>query len=146
MKMNFAKLLLLCLPLTICLDTPIAASGPDGAVQISEQPETVRAKREIIRLLLTEAFRGEESEEICLLTKNIPSELIENFPVFENLTVRFISEAEAEALQVCPFEIERFLLSEKRATVMFGDCGQGLGYEFEKVRGKWQFAPLDIVR
>ena len=131
----------------------IAASVGFGAVAANGQADrtiidsnqTVKAKREIISLLLKDIFRGERKGSVHLSKKNIPQAILRNFPKFEKLSVQLVAETSDDGPE-CPLEFSIFEVSGNTALVLFGDCRDGLGYNFEKVGGKWQFAPVAIQR
>ncbi|MEZ5427911.1 MAG: hypothetical protein R2747_16695 [Pyrinomonadaceae bacterium] len=127
----------------IVLSLNIAGQG-DSHPTATDTPEVTKAKRQIVKLLLKDIFRGKSGENIYLSTKNLPPKLMENFPKFKNLTARFVAEGGETETTGCPFEFRIFQVSGRKASVLFGDCRNGLGYNFEKVGGKWRFAPLEI--
>jgi hypothetical protein len=104
-----------------------------------ESAKVISAKREIIEILFSNIFRSETKDSVYLSTRNIPIELQENFPKFENIIAEFVSP-DSERGETCPLVFHSFFVSKTKATVSFGNCSDGLGYNFEKINGKWEFA------
>lgn len=137
MPLRVATFLLTGFVLTVCFAFNTAAQNrPDSG----NLPTVAADKRAIIKLLLSDIFRGNPNETINLSTKNIPAQIRKNLPKFKDLTVRLVEDEE----DACPFEFHLFAVSGREAFVLFGDCRSGLGYNFEKVRGRWRFAPVEI--
>lgn len=118
---------------------PAQFRSADTVSENRDQAQTVKAKREIITLLFADIFRGEKKETVNLSTKNLPKQLLSNFPKFKNVSTRFVVDDET-AEDLCPFVFHSFVIAMNKATLSFGNCRDGLGYEFEKLNGKWKFA------
>lgn len=147
MRKSLIKLTFLCIVLTFSFSLTVASQSQQNKnISVNaETPQNIKAKREIIKLLFANIFRGEVKEEIYLSTKNIPSELQNNFPEIENITAQFI-DATLPKENICPFVFHSFAISGKKATVSFGNCNDGLGYNFKKVNGKWKFESAGIEK
>lgn len=147
MKTIFLKSAFLSIILTFSFSLIVAAQTQQFKTSsaINETPQTIKAKRKIIKLLLADFFKNNNDQEIYLSTKNIPSEIQKEFPAIENLTTKLIAPEAASKENQCPFEFRIFSVSGKKASVLFGDCNNGLGYTFEKTRGKWKLIPNETV-
>ena len=147
MKMIFVKSAFLSLVLTCSFSLIGAAQTQQFKTPsaITEKPKVIRAKREIIKILLADFSKNNAAREIYLSTRNIPSEIQKEFPAIENLTTKLIAPEAQSQESVCPFEFRIFTVSGKRASVLFGNCNNGLGYTFQKSRGKWNLIPSEII-
>ena len=147
MKTFFLKFAFLSIILTFSFSLTVAAQTQQFKTPstIAEKPQIIKAKREIIKLLLADFFKNIEDKEIYLSTKNIPSEIQRKFPAIENITAKLIAPETELQDSECLFEFRIFSVSGKKASVLFGDCNDGLGYTFEKTRGKWKLIPNEIV-
>ncbi len=147
MKTIFLKFTFLSIILTLSFSLTVAAQTQQFKTPstIAEKPQIIKAKRTIIKLLLNDFFKNIENREIYLSTKNIPSEIQSEFPAIENITAKLIAPETELQDSECLFEFRSFAVSGKKASVLFGDCNDGLGYTFKKTRGKWKLVPSDIV-
>lgn len=139
MKIGFAILVVWCVTFASGFSAAAQTQQNGRSLDTPDSPKTIAAKREIIKILFSDIFRGERKETISLLTLNIPSELQENFPKLTNLSVELVP-AESDNREKCHFVFHAFSVSQNTATVSFGNCNDGLGYNFEKIKGKWKFA------
>jgi hypothetical protein len=106
---------------------------------------TLADKREIIKILLEEAGKS-TNKTIYLSNKNIPTALRNNFPRIKDVQIKLVSE-ESESSSMCPYEFGRFIgYDNKYIDVSFGNCNEGLGYTFKKIRGKWKAVPNSIEK
>ncbi len=139
------KQLLLCVSVSIILTSMIGAQpgSANGFEKTGDSGANLEAKREIIKILFSNIFRGEIKESILLSSKNIPEQLRSDFPQLKSLNTQIIS---SDSDSVCPFVFHSFFVSENKATVSFGDCHEGLGYNFVKEDGKWRFDSNNIER
>jgi hypothetical protein len=140
MKLRLAKCLYSCAGLLIFFSNSTIAQNKTFQ-QLSERDsaKVTSAKREIVEILFTNIFRSETKDSVYLSTRNIPIDLQENFPKFANLATVFVSP-DSEHDETCPFVFHNFSVSNNKATVSFGNCSDGLGYNFEKINGKWEFS------
>lgn len=143
MKMVFVKKHAICVALifSFSMQAFTQSNQTDDAIN-EDSYKVVSAKRAIIKLLFSNIFRGESKETISLATKNIPSKLQNEFPKFPNLTTKIVS-SDLNQDTNCAFIFHNFAINKNKATVSFGNCNDGLGYNFEKIKGKWQFASLE---
>jgi hypothetical protein len=106
---------------------------------------TLADKREIIRILLAKTSKNPAGKTISISTKNLPSEIKNNFPRVKNVKIQFVPEGASDETG-CPFEFGGFSVTGKLVTVSFGDCNEALAYTFKKVRGKWKSVPFVIEK
>lgn len=133
--LTFKKRSLLCLILCFCFT--FSAHAQKGAPTLAD-------KREIIKILLESKFSKLNGETIKISTKNLPTEIKNNFPKIKNLKIRLVSES-SEDSNVCPYEFSNFSVVDKFTSVGFGDCNGGLLYDFKKIRGKWKAVPYVVI-
>src|SRR5688572_28490998 len=93
MKTIFLKSAFLSIILTFSFSLIVGAQTQQFKTPsaIAETPQTIKAKREIIKLLLADFFKNNAGQEIYLSTKNIPSKIQKEFPAIENLTTKLIA-------------------------------------------------------
>ena len=117
------------------------------AVQASAQKSapTLADKREIIKILLEKTSKTEAAGTLIISTKNLPSEIKNNFPQIKNVKTQFVPEGASDST-VCPFEFGKFSVTGRIITVSFGNCNEALAYSFKKVRGKWKSVPFVIEK
>lgn len=114
----------------------------EAKAQKSKPSLTIKDKSEIIKTLLEEVFGNNPGKTIYISTKNIPAEIQTCLPRIKNVKFEFISASrDAAAAAVCPYQIDEFTLYGKNVSIGFGDCNQGLSYDFRKIRGRWKIVP-----
>lgn len=147
MKFSFVKTVFFCIALTFSFSLISAAQTQQFKTSSANQetPKTIKAKREIIKLLLADFFKNRTEKDVYLSTKNIPKEIQNEFPPIENLTANLTEPDSKLQENNCLFEFRTFSVESKKAAVLFGDCNDGLGYTFKKMRGKWKIVPNQIV-
>lgn len=101
--------------------------------------KSVKAQREIIKVVLENYFRGTNFSSIKLIADNLPASIQNDFPSVEGLSIQLVPASEETE---CPFQFHAIRVKEKSAEVSFGNCSEGLGYYLELKRGKWQIAPM----
>lgn len=148
MKTSFLKSAIFCIALFFSFSIFATAQTQQSKKHtvISETPKTVKAKREIIKLLLLDFFKNNSEKKIYISTQNIPTEIQTEFPQIKNLTAKLIQLNSATAENHCIFEFKTFSVTGKNASVSFGDCKNGLGYTFQKSRGKWKLVSNQFVK
>ena len=148
MKTNFLKSAIFCIALFFSFS--IFATAQTQQFKKTNgyfrKLPNIKAKREIIKLLLLDFFKNNSDKEIYLSTKNIPLEIQTEFPKIKNLTAKLIQLNSATAENSCVYEFRSFTVFRKKASVSFGDCKNGLGYTFQKSRGKWKLVPNQFVK
>jgi hypothetical protein len=136
--LNFRKRSLLYLIFSLIFCFAVEASAQKRAPTLAD-------KRAIIKILLEKAPNNPVGKTILISTKNLPSEIKNNFPQIKNAKTRFVPEGASDET-VCPFEFGRFSVTGKLVTVSFGNCNEALAYTFKKVRGKWKSVPFVIEK
>jgi hypothetical protein len=122
-----------------------------GAGAAHAQEETadklaVVDQRQIIEVLLKEKFRGSDEKTIYLSTANLPAEIQKDFPLLKNKKVQFISTETAAGREVCAYEFGAFEMIDRFVSVTFGNCNEGLAYDFKKYGDKWKSVGLTVTR
>ncbi|HEY8559833.1 MAG TPA: hypothetical protein VIL74_05475 [Pyrinomonadaceae bacterium] len=104
----------------------------------------VADQRQIIEILLRENFENAPEATIYLSTANIPEALRKNFAPLVNKTVRFVRPA--ESAEFCAYEFGEFQTIDKFVSVSFGNCREGLAFDFIKDGGAWKAVSSIYVR
>lgn len=118
----------------------------EAVAQKSKKPLSLADQREIIKVLLEEKFDGSAAEIIYISTKNLPDKLQNEFPPIKNVQVRLVSQENAAAADSCAYNFGKFEITAGYVSVTFGDCREGLAYDFKKVRGKWKSTSMTIKK
>lgn len=103
-------------------------------------------QRRIIALLLADKFKRSGEETIYISTANLPKTIQKNFPPLENVKVRLVSEKQAAASLLCAYEFGKFEFIDRFVSVTFGNCREGLAYDFIKSGGDWKSVGLVVTR
>jgi len=64
----------------------------------------------------------------------------------KNKTIRLVSPESAAKSEVCAYEFGEFETIEKFVSVTFGNCREGLAYDFIKEDGRWKSVGSTITR
>ena len=121
------------------------------AVSAQEEEETrdelpVSDQRQIIETLLREKFNGTGEKTIYISTANLPDELQKTFPPIKNKRIQLVSAETVAGSEVCAYEFGKFEFIDKFVSVSFGDCNEGLAYDFKKYGDKWKSVGLTITK
>lgn len=103
-------------------------------------------RRLIIAALLNEKFKNSPETVLYLTTANIPDEIQKDFPTVKDKTVRLVSLETARRDDICAYEFGEFQFIEKYVSVSFGNCREGLAYDFVKEDDRWKAVSSIIVR
>lgn len=114
-----------------------------ASAQIAETALPIADQRSIIEILLKEKFDKSSDETIFISTANLPAEIREEFSPLKNKKVRFVSTQNSD---VCAYEFGKFEFIEKYVSVTFGDCREGLAYDFMKSGSSWKSVGLIITK
>lgn len=120
-----------------------------SAVNAQEENENKLApadRRMIISILLNERFKTAEETTIYLTTANIPDEIQKDFPTVKDKTVRLVSPETARREEICAYEFGVFQFIDKFVSVAFGNCREGLAYDFVKEDDRWKPVSSVIIR
>lgn len=120
-----------------------------GAARAQQQEPVnqlpVAEQRRIIEVLLNEKFKRSPETVLYLSTANLPEEILKDFPVLKNKTVELVRTA-AAAEEVCAYEFGEFRFIDKFVSVTFGNCREGLAYDFQKDGAGWKTVGLVFTR
>jgi hypothetical protein len=114
--------------------------------QQDENKLTSADQRRIIEVLLTEKFNGGAETPIYISTANLKKEIQKDFPLFENLKVQLVSPETAVDSEICAYEFGEFQVVDKFVSVSFGNCREGLAYDFIKSGDGWKTVSLTVTR
>ncbi len=123
-----------------CL-TP-ARSQEEGA----ENKLPVTDQRRIIEILLTDKFKGSSEKTIYISTINLSGEIQKDFPLLKNKKIRLVSPEHAAEADLCAYEFGEFEFIDKFVSVAFGNCREGLAYDFIKSGGDWKSVGLVVIK
>lgn len=115
------------------------ASGQSSPAEL-----TLADKRQIIESLLKERFGDAPQKTIYISMANLSDELRKDFPPVKNKKVEFIPTEQARSSSVCAYEFGEFEENGKFVSISFGDCSEGLAYDFKKYGEKWKSVGLTI--
>lgn len=118
------------------------------AIEAQETENKLAAadQRQIIGILLNDKFKSSPAEAIYLSTANIPKEIQKNFPTVKNKPIRLIAPQTSESAEVCAYEFGEFQFIEKFVSVSFGNCREGLAYDFIKEGDRWKSVASTVTR
>jgi hypothetical protein len=114
--------------------------------QKAETEPSLADKRQIIEVLLKERFDKSSARTIYISTINLPAELQKDFPLVKNKKVELVSPEDSAKAGVCANEFGKFETIDKFVSVAFGDCNEGLAYDFIKFGDKWKSVGLNIIK
>lgn len=114
--------------------------------QKTENQLSVADQREIIAVLLNEKFKRSAEKTIYVSTANLPEEIRKDFPTVKNKTIRLVASEKASDSEICAYEFGEFQFIEKFVSVSFGNCREGLAYDFVKDGENWKTASLIVTR
>ena len=140
MSLKFMKrsLLLSIFVILFCLTT-VFAQNTNTKLSPADQ-------RRIIEILLTDKFERSTEKTIYISTANLPKGLRKNFPRLKNIKVRLVSAKTPVNSGLCVYEFGRFEFIDKFVSVSFGNCREGLAYDFIKTDGEWKSVGLVFTR
>lgn len=114
--------------------------------QKSENKLTTADQRRIIEILLTDKFNGASEMTIYISTANLKKEIQKDFPLLENLKVQLVSTETAIDSELCAYEFGEFEIIDKFVSVSFGNCREGLAYDFIKAGDDWKSVSSTVTR
>jgi len=114
--------------------------------QAAENELTFADKRQIIGVLLNEKFSGSPEKTIYVSTANLPDEIQKDFPPVKNKKIQLVSTEPTADTEVCAYEFGKFEFIDKFVSVTFGDCREGLAYDFKKFGDRWKSVGLTITK
>jgi hypothetical protein len=103
-------------------------------------------QRRVIAVLLNEKFTDAPEKIIYITTANISAEVQKNFQPLKNKTIRFVSRDEAARGELCAYEFGEFQIIDKFVSVTFGNCREGLAYDFIRDGAEWKGVSSTVIR
>ena len=103
-------------------------------------------QRRIIAVLLNEKFTDAPEKTIYITTANIAPEVQKNFQPLKNKMIRFVSRDAATRGELCAYEFGEFQVIDKFVSVTFGNCREGLAYDFIKDGAEWKGVSSTVIR
>jgi hypothetical protein len=116
-----------------------------GRAQEAENNLTTADQRRIIEILLTDKFSGAK-ETIYISTANLKKDIQKDFPFPANIKVQFVSPRKAADSELCAYEFGEFQVIDKFVSVSFGNCRDGLAYDFIKSKAGWKSVSSTVTR
>lgn len=126
----------------LCILGLLSCFFVEAIAQKTKKNPTIADKREIIKVLLKEKFDNSSETTIYISTINLPTEIQNDFPQIKNLKIQFVSPENSANSDLCAYQFGKFDVVNKYVSLSFGDCNQGLAYDFKKIRGKWKSVPF----
>ena len=114
--------------------------------QQTENKLTPDDQRQIIEILLMDEFSGVKETTVYISTANLDKLVQKDFPVLKNLKVQFVSRETAIKSELCAYEFGEFQVIDKFVSVSFGNCRDGLAYDFVKSSEGWKSVSLTVTR
>ncbi|HVE58121.1 MAG TPA: hypothetical protein VNB22_14915 [Pyrinomonadaceae bacterium] len=114
--------------------------------QETENKLTTADQRRIIEILLTNKFDGGSETTIYISRSNLKKEIQQDFPFPENVKVQLVSPETAVDSELCAYEFGEFQVIDKFVSVSFGNCRDGLVYDFIKSGDGWKSVSSTVTR
>jgi len=114
--------------------------------QQTENKMTTADQRRIIEILLADKFKGSPETTIYISTANLNKEILNDFPLLENIKVQLVTEKNAVNSELCAYEFGEFQVIDKFVSVSFGNCRDGLAYDFVKYGDQWKSVSSTVTR
>lgn len=137
MNKNSVKGSLLTGILVLFFSLTVAAQTEGDKLPVADQ-------QQIIKSLLTEKFAKSSEKTIYISTANLSEEVLKDFPTLKNKKIQLVPPDEAK--ENCAYEFGEFEFIEKYVSVSFGNCREGLAYDFMKSRFEWKSVGLIIIK
>lgn len=103
-------------------------------------------QRRIIEILLADKFNGASETTIYISTANLKKEIQKDFPLPENVKIQLVSPEKAVDSELCAYEFGEFQVIDKFVSVSFGNCRDGLAYDFIKSGDRWKSVSSTVTR
>jgi len=103
-------------------------------------------KKQIIETLLKEKFGGSPEKMILISTANLSDDLQKDFPIIKNKKIQLISAELPKNAETCAYEFGEFQFIDRFVSVTFGNCSEGLAYDFKKFGDKWKSVGLTVTK
>lgn len=117
-----------------------------ASAQETENKLTVADQQRIIEILLADKFNGSSETTIYISTANLNREIQNNFPLLENIKVQLVSPETAVDSELCVYKFGEFQVIDKFVSVSFGNCRDGLAYDFVKYGDRWKSVASTVTR
>lgn len=114
--------------------------------QKTENELTLDDKRQIIESLLKEKFKRSPEKKIYISTANLPDEIQNDFPPIKNKKIQLVSAENSADSGTCVYEFGKFEVTGRFISISFGNCNEGLAYDFTKFGDTWKSVGLTIER
>ena len=114
--------------------------------QQTENKLTTADQRRIIEILLTDKFNGAKETTVYISTANLKPEIQKDFPILESLKAQLVSTETAIDSELCAYEFGEFQVFDKFVSVSFGNCREGLAYDFIKSGDEWKSVSSTVTR
>ncbi len=114
--------------------------------QETDNKLTTADQRRIIEILLADKFNDEAETTIYISTANLSKEIQNNFPLLENIKVQLVSPETAVDSELCAYQFGEFQMIDKFVSVSFGNCRDGLAYDFIKYGDRWKSVASTVTR
>jgi hypothetical protein len=103
-------------------------------------------ERRIIAVLLEDRFKNSPEKTIYISTVNLSDGIEKSFQPVKNKTIRFVAPSTAADSALCAYEFGEFQVIDKFVSVTFGNCREGLAYDFIKAGDEWKGVSSIVIR
>lgn len=112
----------------------------------TENKLTSADQRRIIEILLADKFSGEAETTVYISTANLKRDVQTDFPILKNIKIQLVSPGTASDSELCAYEFGEFQVIDKFVSVSFGNCRDGLAYDFIKSGAGWKSVSSTVTR
>jgi hypothetical protein len=117
-----------------------------GRAQETANNLTTADQRRIIEILLADKFSGAADTTIYISTENLKKDIQKDFPLLANIKFQLVSPRKAVGSGLCAYEFGEFQVIDKFVSVSFGNCRDGLAYDFIKSNAGWKSVSSTVTR
>jgi hypothetical protein len=103
-------------------------------------------QRRIIEILLSDKFSGAKETTVYISTANLKKDIQKDFPLLADVKVQLVSPEKAVDAELCAYEFGEFQVIDKFVSVAFGNCRDGLAYDFIKSGAGWKSVSSTVTR
>lgn len=139
MNVNFFKGLLFSIFVLFFSFVPVNSQENNSELPLIE-------KKQIIESLLKEKFSDSPEKTIYISTANLSDDIQKDFPTLKNKKIQLISTETAKNSEACAYEFGEFQFIDRFVSVTFGNCSEGLAYDFKKFGDKWKSVGLTVTK
>lgn len=114
--------------------------------QEAENNLTTADQRQIVEILLMDKFSGAKETTVYISTANLKKDIQKDFTLLAGIKVQFVSPEKSIDTELCAYEFGEFQVIDKFVSVSFGNCRDGLAYDFIKSDAGWKSVSSTVTR